>query len=285
MSSLAPVLSAHPTTKVALVTGASSGIGRATALALARAGHDVAIVARRKDRLEALAQEVQALGRRALVITADLVDATEAARIVDATVDHFGRLDVLVNNAGRSLQGFLDLTTDEQARRLFELNFFTVVTSTRAALPHLRRTKGVVVNVASVSGVTPMPLHAFYSASKHALIGFASSLDYELDGAVRVMSVCPGPVDTELPEAMDGMRFPEWLMRLSSGMMDSPETIARAIVRATKRRRSATIVPSLRSRLAIIGIGMGPLARAVVAIFIRRMRAQAFAPEQARLAA
>ena len=267
-----PSLSLKLKNKVALVTGASSGIGRAAALAFADAGADVVLVARRKERLDALAAEISSRGRRAYVIATDLGTTSNAEKMIDDAAAHFGRLDVVVNNAGYGMQKFFDETTLDDARRLFDLNFFSVVAASRAALPHLAKTGGAIVNVASVAGLSPMPLNVYYAASKHALVGFGDSLAFELQNGVRVMTLCPGPVRTEFADSLHGLPFPKWLLELGAVLMDSPETIATAIVRASRRRRSQTIVPSWRSRMQLITSLLGPITARAFRFFIGHMR-------------
>ncbi|WP_027482886.1 SDR family NAD(P)-dependent oxidoreductase [Deinococcus pimensis] len=192
---------------VALVTGASSGIGEATARSLARAGADVALVARRAERLDALAHELSSLGRRALPITADVTDEGQARASVDRAVRELGRLDVLVNNAGVMLLGPVQDAPTEEWRRMLDLNVLSLMICAHAALPHLLRAAELserrvadLVNVSSVAGRVARVGSGVYNATKHAVGAFSESLRQEVTRRhVRVSLIEPGAVVTELP--------------------------------------------------------------------------------------
>lgn len=194
------------TGSVALVTGASSGIGAATALALARQGCSLALVARRTGRLEELAEEIGAQGGASLAVTADLAAAPEARRTVDRTVGHFGRLDLLVNNAGFGARGAVTDSDPEDWERMVDLNLKAVLRMSHAALPHLLRAahegpRGVadLVTVSSVAGRVPRKDNSVYSATKHAVCCFSEALRQEVTGRqVRVGLVEPGMTSTEM---------------------------------------------------------------------------------------
>jgi NADP-dependent 3-hydroxy acid dehydrogenase YdfG len=203
---------------VALVTGASSGIGEATAVALAGEGASVAVAARRRDRLEAL---VERIGDDAdvLVIETDVTDEASARAMVEDTVREFGRLDTLVNNAGVMLLGPILDAPVEEWRRMIELNVLGLLYCTHAALPHLLRAADTdprrvadVVNVSSVAGRVARQGSGVYNASKFGVVAFSESLRQEVTRRhVRVSIVEPGAVMTELashnrPEIVEGMR-------------------------------------------------------------------------------
>jgi NADP-dependent 3-hydroxy acid dehydrogenase YdfG len=202
---------------VALVTGASSGIGEATALALAEEGASVALVARRRDRLEALAERI-GISVKTLVIEADVTDPDQAASAVATTVGEFGRLDTLVNNAGVMLLGpIVDAPLDEW-QRMVNLNLLGLLYCTHAALPHLLsaadsepRSVADVVNVSSVAGRVARLNSGVYNATKHGVGAFSESLRQEVTKRhVRVTIIEPGAVATELafhnrPEILEGM--------------------------------------------------------------------------------
>ena len=188
--------------RIALVTGASSGIGEATALALAEQGAKVAIAARRKDRLEQLAAKLGGLGAQPLVLVADLALETEAQRIVKETEAHYGRLDILVNNAGVM---YLEPVAEADLgrwRRMLELNVLSLIASSQAALAGMRaRRDGHIVNVSSVAGRVANPNAAAYAATKFGVVGFSESLRREVyKDNIRVSVIEPGMVDTELRE-------------------------------------------------------------------------------------
>jgi NADP-dependent 3-hydroxy acid dehydrogenase YdfG len=196
--------------RIALVTGASSGIGEATALALAEQGAKVAIAARRKDRLDQLAAKLAELGAEPLVLPADLIHEAEAQRIVKETEAHYGRLDILINNAGVM---YLEPVAEADLgrwRSMLELNVLSLIASTQAALAGMRtRRDGHIVNVSSVAGRVANPAAAAYAATKFGVVGFSESLRREIyKDNIRVSVIEPGMVDTELREhvAHEGSR-------------------------------------------------------------------------------
>ena len=188
--------------RIALVTGASSGIGEATALALAEQGARVAIAARRKDRLDQLAAKLAELGAEPLVLVADLAAEAEAQRIVKETEAHYGRLDILINNAGVM---YLEPVAEADLgrwRSMLELNVLSLIASTQAALAGMReRRDGHIVNVSSVAGRVANPNAAAYAATKFGVVGFSESLRREVyKDNIRVSVIEPGMVDTQLRE-------------------------------------------------------------------------------------
>ena len=191
---------------VALVTGASSGIGEATALALAAHGATVAIAARRRDRLESLAERLEGNGATALVIEADLTDPTQAEAAINRTAAELGRLDILVNNAGMMLLGPVVDADTTQWWRMLDINVNALLYCANAALPHLLgaaqdgpRNVADMVNVSSVAGRTVRRGSAVYNLTKHGVGAFSESLRQEVAGRhVRVSLVEPGATATEL---------------------------------------------------------------------------------------
>jgi NADP-dependent 3-hydroxy acid dehydrogenase YdfG len=185
--------------KVALITGASSGIGEATALVLAGAGARVAIAARRADRLDALAGRIAKAGGEALKIKADVTDNDEVTGMVDKVVAEWGRLDILVNNAGQMLLSPLAEARGDDLRHMVELNLTALMEITRIALPHLKQSRGHIVNVASVAGRVASPGSSGYAATKFGVVGFSEAVRREVySDKVRVTVIEPGLVMTEL---------------------------------------------------------------------------------------
>jgi len=188
--------------KVALVTGASSGIGEACALLLAKRGARVAIAARREQRLQSLAKRICDEGGEALVLTVDLAREDEAQRMVREAEATFGRLDILVNNAGVMYLEPIDGADLSRWRHMFELNVLGLIAATQAALPGMRsRRDGHIINIASTAGRMATATAGGYSASKFAVVAFTESLRKEtFKDNIRVTVIEPGVVETELRE-------------------------------------------------------------------------------------
>ena len=186
--------------KVALVTGASSGIGEATALALAGAGVSVAIGARRADKLEALAKKIDALGVQSLVVELDVTDEDAAKAAVAKTRDELGGLDILVNSAGLMLLGTIVDADTEDWRRMIDTNVLGLMYVTRAAVPGLvEQGSGTIINISSVAGRVARSGAGVYNASKWAVNAFSESLRQEItEKGVRITLIEPGAVQTEL---------------------------------------------------------------------------------------
>ena len=231
---------------VALITGASSGIGEATAVALAQQGASVAIAARRRDRHEALAERIEG---DVLVLETDVTDQSQAVDMVGRTVAHFGRLDTLVNNAGVMLLGPIVDAPVEEWQRMVELNLLGLLYATHAALPHLLQAADTdprqvadIVNVSSVAGRFARAGSGVYNATKFGVGAFSESLRQEVTRRhVRVSLVEPGAVATELishnrPEVVEGLRA-QW----GPVQVLEPGDIADAITFTVTRPRRATV--------------------------------------------
>jgi short-subunit dehydrogenase len=238
--------------KAVLITGASGGIGEATAVAFARRGARLALCARRFDRLQGVAQRCRAAGASEVVVRrADVRRPAEARGFVAAALSSFERIDVVVNNAGVGWRGRFQDMVDADLVELLETNVLGAMLITQAALPAmLAANAGVVVNVASVLGFRAMPYSAAYSACKHALVGLSHALRGELSGTgVKISVVYPGATATE---SLRGER--------SGGLLTRPATwVARAIVRTARHpRRDVVILPYRLGHLVEPVLG-GPL--------------------------
>src|SRR5262245_2249852 len=230
--------------QVVFITGASAGIGAALAREFARQGADLALAARRIDRLEALAAELRRTGRRVLVVPCDVTRDRDLESAIAGTVSELGRVDVVVANAGFGVVGPIERLTLEDYRRQLETNVFGVLRTVFAGLPELRRTRGRLVIVGSVSGHVALPGSSPYSRSKFAVRALAEALDFELRPAgVSVTLVSPGFVETELHQIDNrGVRHPEATPRAPAFVRTTAERAARTIVRAVARRRREVLI-------------------------------------------
>ena len=224
--------------RIALVTGASSGIGEATALELARHGAKVAITARRRERLDALANELAELGAEPLVLVADLAEKAEAQRIVHETEHRFGRLDILVNNAGVMYLEPIAEADLGRWRHMLELNVLGLIASTQAALAGMRaRREGHIVNISSTAGRIANPNAGGYAATKFGVVAFSESLRREVyKDNIRVSVIEPGVVETELREHIGHATTRDVLNAWAEGMrqlqsQDIAEVIAFCVSR------------------------------------------------------
>ena len=242
--------------RVALVTGASSGIGRALALRLAREGMRVALVARRRADLEALAAEIMGAGGDACAFPCDVESAAEVAATARAAALHFGAVDLLVNNAGYGHhRAFLDWDLDDM-ERMMRVNYLGTLRFTKALLPGMvARGRGSLVFVASVAGKIATPDETAYSASKFAMIGLAQSLSLEVeDAGVHVLVVCPGVIRTPFFDEEALSRMPPVSLR----QMTDVEGLVEAIVDALARgKREVTYPRSIAAAYAVQAIAPG----------------------------
>ena len=216
--------------QVVVITGASSGIGAALAREFSQAGAEVALFARRKDRLEAVAAECPG---PCLVVPGDVTEEASRQRLLAAVEERWGRLDVLVNNAGLGAYGDLSEFSQEDWRRLMEINLFAAVFLTQAVLPAmLERDSGLILNIASIGGlmahadkVTP------YVTSKHALVGFTRGLAKDLNGrGVRVKAACPHLTATEFFDNCQGSEELAPVARQYREHMDTPQEVAQGVL-------------------------------------------------------
>jgi NAD(P)-dependent dehydrogenase (short-subunit alcohol dehydrogenase family) len=223
--------------KIALVTGASSGIGRATAVLFAQQGAAVSLVGRDVAALEAVASEIETAGARSLVAPADVTCTDDCRRVVEGTVAHFGGLDVLVNAAGIIGTGTLDSTSPEQWREMMAINVDAVFDLMQLALPHLEERSGNIVNVSSVTGLRAFPGVLAYCVSKAAADQLTRCAALELASAgVRVNGVNPGVVETNLHRrgGMNQEAYAAFLEHSRTthplGRVGQPQEVAEAIL-------------------------------------------------------
>lgn len=218
--------------KVALVTGAASGIGRATALLLAREGARVAAADIDADGAERVASEVAAAGGDALALRLDVTAEESWRDVVDQTVGRFGRLDVLVNNAGQHADGRSASFASADFEALLAANVTSVFAMSREAYPHLKATRGLIVNLGSYYDKLGVKYHAAYCASKAAVaaVGRCLAVEWAKDG-IRVVTIAPGFIGTDLNKRhLEHAGFREYITkRIPSGEIGSPEEVARLI--------------------------------------------------------
>jgi|SRR5712691_374682 len=237
--------------RVVAITGASAGIGRATALRLARDGAALVVCARRADRLAAVAADIAAAGGQALPVAGDVTREEDMAQLVARAVDRFGRLDVMMCNAGFGVAGAIDDITPDQMQRLMDVNYTGTYHATRAALPVFRRQRsGHLIIVSSIVGKRGVPYMGAYSATKFAQVGLAECLRSELAGSsIHVSVVFPVSAETEFLDVM--LRETGTEVTRASGPRQSVETVADAIARAIARP-VPEIYPHSKSRALVI---------------------------------
>jgi short-subunit dehydrogenase len=243
------------TDKVVLVTGGSMGLGQNIATTYAAAGAKIVLAALPDDQLEKSAADLRAAGSAALGIPADLTRQEQVDALFTQAVEQFGRLDVLVNCAGRSARGRVLDTTPGQFRELLELNFLAGVRCTRAAAPHLIASKGHLVNIGSLAAKSASRHLGAYPASKFPVAAYSQQLRYELNPqGVHVLLVCPGPIaradagaryDDQAADLPERARNPGGGVKLKG---IPPERLAAEILRHCERRKPELVMPA-RARL------------------------------------
>lgn len=237
--------------KVIIITGASEGIGRALALALAPLGCRLLLTARNESRLASLQQEVNALGSDALIHVADLSDSSQCCQVITACIDHFGQLDILVNNAGMTMWSRFDELEDLSVlSQVMQVNYLGPAYLSHAAIPYLKKTQGQIVAVASITGMTGVPTRSAYAASKHALIGLFDSLRIELsDDNVAVTVICPDFVVTQTHRrALDAQGQPLGETPMQESKIMTAEKCAELMLPAIALRKRL-LITSFRGRI------------------------------------
>ncbi|TDN97109.1 SDR family oxidoreductase [Sunxiuqinia elliptica] len=237
--------------KIVVITGASSGIGKALAYEFASRGASLVLAARRMDRLQQIEQELP--GTEILSVQADVSKQEDCENLMKQAVDRFGQIDVLINNAGISMRAlFADLDVSVM-KRLMDVNFWGTVYCTKSALPHLLKTKGSVVGVISIAGYVGLPARTGYSASKYAIRGFLDALRIEnLKTGLHVLVAAPGFTASEVREValtQDGSAQGQ-TPRDESKMMTAEEC-AKHIANAVKKRKRELILTFVEGKLTV----------------------------------
>lgn len=241
--------------KTVIVTGASEGVGAAAAKLFHNEGANVVIVARRQEMLDSLARK---LGNQTLALAADVTDREQLASVVERTVQTFQGVDVLVNNAGFNHRGGLDKIGVDSIEQIVNVNLKAPIVMTKLALTHLLKSKGAIVNVASLAGMIPMPDEATYCATKFGLRGFSFSLAEELrETGVTVSTVAPGPIETGFI-LTDLEEVPDYVF---SQPMSTAEQVADLILDCAEDGCRERAIPKNSARLATLGFHLPALTK------------------------
>jgi NADP-dependent 3-hydroxy acid dehydrogenase YdfG len=224
--------------RVAVITGASSGIGEATARALAAGGHRLALLARRGERIQALAGE---LGDGAIAIEADVTDRASIAAAAERVQGELGGADILVNNAGVMLLAPFSSDQRDEYRQMVEVNLLGTITTTEVFVGQLRDGGGDIVNVSSVAGRTARPGNAVYAATKWGIVGFSEGLRQELQPDVRVTVIEPGAVATELTDHITDASTKQVVKQFVQDLAITAQDIAEIIAFAVSRPQRMTL--------------------------------------------
>ena len=238
--------------KVIIITGGSSGIGKALAEKFGREGAKLVITGRRKEPLADTAAYLKDLGIEVTSVIADAGVETDCANVIDVAIREYGKIDILVNNAGISQRALFEDLQLEVFKKIMDVNFYGLVNTTKYALPHILRSKGSIVGIASVNGRRATPARSAYSASKFAMIGFLESLRSEmLDRGVHVLTVCPGFTASNIRRSalMANGKIFAGPPRDESYMM-SAEEVADEVYTAVVRRKRDVLL-TLQGKLAV----------------------------------
>jgi short-subunit dehydrogenase len=239
---------------VTIITGASSGIGKAIALQLAEQKACLVLAARDAARLEEVAALCRSLGAQAVPVQTDVSDKHQCEALIERAIDEFGRIDTLINNAGSTMWARFDEVTDPSLLEpIMQVNYFGSVYCTWFALPYLKQSKGRIVGISSLAGRAGVPTRSGYAASKHAMAGFFDSLRIELaDSGVSVTMVYPGFVTSEVrSRAIGPDGKPLGASPVQEGKVMSAETCARLTLRAAAARKRE-VVMTFRGKLGIV---------------------------------
>lgn len=240
--------------KVVIITGASSGIGRACALAFAEQGCKLALAARDMAKLEAVAGECRAKGVGVVALPTDVAKEEDCKRLVDETLAAYSRIDILINNAGMSMRALFEDTEISVLKRLMDVNFWGTVYCTKYALPSLLENKGSVVGISSIAGFKGLPARTGYSASKFAMNGFLETLRIEnRRKGLHVLICAPGFTASNIRNTAltrDGSSQAE--SPLDESKLMQPEEVAQAIIKAIRKRKPMLILSTIGKLTVLI---------------------------------
>lgn len=240
--------------KVVIITGASSGIGLATAREFARCGAKVVLAARSEGLLHETETDLRTQGYDVLAVVTDVTLEQECKHLIERTVEKYGRIDILINNAGISMRALFRDVEIIVLKRLFDVNFWGAVQCTKYALPYLIKTRGVVVGVSSVAGFVGLPGRTGYSASKYALHGFLETLRIEnLRNGLHVLILCASFTKSDIRrKALTADGSPQGFTPRVEEKMMLPEDVAKAIIKALHRKRNYVILSFEGKMTAIV---------------------------------
>ena len=229
--------------KVVIVTGASSGIGASTAVLLNKYGAKVVLAARSIHKLQLVVEDCPFPDYTCIVQT-DVRNESDCNFLIEKTIETFGRIDVLICNAGLSMRGLVEQTPTHVFKELMDVNFYGALYCTKFALPHLLESQGMLVGISSVSGFKALPGRAGYSAAKHALNGFLDSVKIENNKTgMHVLTVCPGFTATDIRyNALDTHGEPQRTSPLDESRLMSPETVAEHIKNAIEQKKDFVVL-------------------------------------------
>lgn len=229
--------------KVVVITGASSGLGEAAARLLSAQGASVVLGARRADRIQALADELTASGGKALAVPTDVIHCDQVKRLVDNAVQTFGRIDVMLNNAGLMPQSLLENLKIDEWERMIDVNIKGVLYGIAAALPYMMRQKaGQIINVSSVAGHKVSPGSAVYAATKHAELALTEGLRQEVKPYnLRTTVISPGAVATELPYSVTDPTAAERVHKFYADVAIPADSFARAVAFAISQPQDVDV--------------------------------------------
>jgi short-subunit dehydrogenase len=230
--------------KVVIVTGASSGIGLSTATEFARLGSKVVLAARRADLLQSITENLRSSGADVLYVVTDVTKEEDCKNLIKTTVEKFGQIDILINNAGLSMRALFQDVDISVLKRLFDVNFWGAVNCTKYALPYLIQNHGSVVGISSVAGFVGLPGRTGYSASKYALHGFLETLRIEhLKNGLHVLILCAGFTKSDIrKKALTASGNPQGFTPREEEKMMTPEDVARSLVKAIRKKRNYVIL-------------------------------------------
>jgi short-subunit dehydrogenase len=239
--------------RVVIITGASSGIGKALALEMGERGAIVVMAARSADKLAEIELELNAKGAKSLAVPTDVSLEADCRNLIDTTVAHFGRIDILINNAGISMRALFEHTDVKVIRHLMDVNFWGTIYCTKFALPYLLKSRGTVAGVSSIAGFKGLPGRTGYTASKFAMQGFLETLRIEnMKKGLHVLIACPSFTSSNIRKtalAADGS--PQGESPRNEDHLMKPEVVAVKIVNAIKKRRKILVI-SLEGKLIVL---------------------------------